>query len=104
MGSTVHCDRHLAVSKQWDAAAAMEPENPAARLTDRGESEPTSSLDLTKGIILWEEEIKITQYCLSAAPEFTGFQQGKNHPHSKKKKKEGMKQAVKWHWNYCTVS
>jgi len=30
----------------------MEPENPAARLTDRGESEPTSSLDLTKGIIL----------------------------------------------------
>lgn len=31
----------------------------------------------------------------SAAQEFTGFQQGKNHPPSKKKR--GNEQAVQWH-------
>lgn len=33
----------------------------------------------------------------SAAQEFTGFQQGKNHPLSKKTKKRGNEQAVQWH-------
>jgi hypothetical protein len=32
----------------------------------------------------------------SAAQEFTGFQQGKNHPPSKKQKR-GNEQAVQWH-------
>lgn len=45
-GSTRHCDRHLAVSKEWDAAAAIEPENPAARLTAKGCNGPISSSEL----------------------------------------------------------
>lgn len=56
LGSTVHCDRLLAVSKQWDAAAAIEPENPAARQTDKGESGPISSSDLIKSKKLWGEK------------------------------------------------
>lgn len=45
-GSTRHCDRHFAVSKEWDAAAAIEPENPAARLTAKGCNGPISSSEL----------------------------------------------------------
>lgn len=46
LGSTMHCERDLAVSKPWEAAAASEPENPAARLTAKGDNGPTSSSDL----------------------------------------------------------
>ena len=48
MGSTVHCDRVFAVSKQWEAAAATEPEKPAARLTAKGDSGPISSSVLSE--------------------------------------------------------
>lgn len=46
MGNTIHCDRLLAVSKEWEAAAATEPENPAARLTAKGDNGPISLSDL----------------------------------------------------------
>ena len=45
-GSITHCARVLAVSKLWDAAAAMAPENPAAMLTATGDKGPTSSSEL----------------------------------------------------------
>lgn len=48
LGSTTHCDRLFAVSKQWEAAAATEPENPAARLTPKGDKGPISSSDLSE--------------------------------------------------------
>lgn len=48
MGSTTHCDRIFAVSKQWEAAAAILPENPAARLTAKGDRGPISSSDLSE--------------------------------------------------------
>lgn len=46
LGTTTHWDRVFAVSKGWEAAAAMAPENPAARLEARGETGPTSLIDL----------------------------------------------------------
>lgn len=46
LGSTVHNERHFAVSKKWETAPATEPENPAARLTAKGETGPTSSFTL----------------------------------------------------------
>lgn len=45
-GSTVHCDLLLVVSKLWEAAAATEAENPAVRLTVKGDNGPTSSFNL----------------------------------------------------------
>lgn len=51
LGITIHCDRDLAVSKQWEPAAATTPENPAARLTARGSKGPTSSLYLPESAI-----------------------------------------------------
>ena len=44
----MHCVRVFAVSKQWEAAAATEPENPAATLTAKGDSGPISSSDLSE--------------------------------------------------------
>lgn len=46
LGKTVHCDRVLAVSNPWEAAAASDPETPAARLTAIGDTGPTSLLFL----------------------------------------------------------
>lgn len=48
-GRTVHCVLVLAVSKPWEAAAATEPETPAARLTAKGDNGPTSSFNLSQG-------------------------------------------------------
>ena len=42
----MHCDLVLAVSKQWDATAARDPEKPAAREVARGETAPISSIEL----------------------------------------------------------
>lgn len=56
LGSTMHCERDLAVSKQWEAAAASEPENPAARLTAKGDNGPTSSSNLNDNKVMVKKD------------------------------------------------
>lgn len=51
LGKTVHCDRLLVVSKGWEAAAAITPETPAARVTALGDNGPTSLSLLKKHLV-----------------------------------------------------
>ena len=75
-GTTTHCDRPFAVSKVWEAAAATEPENPAAMLAAKGDTVPISSYALNRTSKRFKRE-EFGWYILLASKKVTTQQKGK---------------------------